>query len=444
LSWGNFFTRRADWLFSVLDFSGNKQISMAKLTVRDLEVRGKRVFVRVDYNVPMEEKDSKMVINDETRIKETLPTLKLLIEKGAKIILAAHLGRPKGKREPSMSLRPIGLKLHELLGQPVEFSDDCIGEHAEKVVASLKDGQVALLENVRYYDDEEKNDPAFAEKLAKLADIYVNDAFGAAHRAHASTEGIARVIAKRGGKCAAGLLMERELKFLGDELENPARPFVVILGGAKVSDKIKVIDRLLEKANTILIGGAMAYTFKLAHGEKVGKSLVEPDHKQTALDAEAKAKKLGVNFQLPTDIVVATPVDSGKLNKKGKPVFDFVNVRTVRGDIPDDAEGFSIGPETAANYAKIISSAKTILWNGPMGMFEDARFAAGTNAVAQAVVDATQKNGAKSVIGGGDSVKALNKANLGDKVTFMSTGGGASLEFLEGAVLPGVAALSDK
>jgi phosphoglycerate kinase len=417
---------------------------MAKLTVRDLDVRGKRVFVRVDYNVPMEERDGKMIINDETRIKETLPTLKLLIEKGAKIILAAHLGRPKGKREASMSLRPVAFKLHEMLGQPIEFAHDCVGEDAEKIANSLKDSQVALLENVRYHNAEETNDAAFAERLAKLADIYVNDAFGAAHRAHASTEGIARIISKRGGKCAAGLLMERELKFLGDELEKPTRPFVVILGGAKVSDKIKVIDRLLEKANTILIGGAMAYTFKLAHGEKVGKSLVEPDHKQTALDAEAKAKKLGVNFQLPTDIVVATPVDSGKLNKKGKPIFDFTNVRTIRGDIPDDAEGFSIGPETAANYAKIISSAKTILWNGPMGMFEDPRFAAGTNTVAQAVVDATQKNGAKSIIGGGDSVKALNKAGLGDKVTFMSTGGGASLEFLEGAVLPGVAALSDK
>ena len=417
---------------------------MAKLTVRDLDVRGKRVFMRVDYNVPMEEKDGHMVVTDTTRIVETLPTLKLLIEKGAKIILAAHLGRPKGKKEPSMSLRPVGVKLHELLGLPVEFADDCIGAHAEKIVSTLKDGHVALLENVRYYNEEEANDPAFAEKLARFADIYVNDAFGAAHRAHASTEGIARIVAKRGGKCAAGLLMERELKFLGDELENPARPFVVILGGAKVSDKIKVIDRLLEKANTILIGGAMAYTFKLAHGEKVGKSLVEPDHKQTALDAEAKAKKLGVNFQLPTDVVIATPVDTGKLNKKGKPVMDFTNVRTVKGEIPDDAEGFSIGAETAANYAKIIQGAKTILWNGPMGMFEDARFAAGTNAVAQAVVEATQKNGAKSIIGGGDSVKALNKAKLGDKVTFMSTGGGASLEFLEGAELPGVAALSDK
>ena len=417
---------------------------MAKLTVRDLDVRGKRVFIRVDYNVPLEEKDGKMVITDATRIVETLPTLKLLIEKGGRLILTAHLGRPKGKREATMSLAPVAVKLAELLGKPVGFVDDCIGEKVEAAAAALKDGEVLLLENVRYYNEEEANDPAFAEKLAKVADVYVNDAFGAAHRAHASTEGVARVVAKRGGKAAAGLLMERELKFLGDELENPARPFVVILGGAKVSDKIKVIDRLLEKADTILIGGAMAYTFKLAHGVPTGKSLVEPDHKPTALAAEAKAQKLGVNFQLPTDTIIATPVDTGKLNKKGKPVYDLTDVKTVKGAIPDNAEGFSIGEETAANYARIISSAKTVLWNGPMGMFEDARFAAGTNAVAQAVVEATQKNGAKSIIGGGDSVKALNKAGLGDKVTFMSTGGGASLEFLEGAVLPGVAAISDK
>ena len=417
---------------------------MAKLTVRDLDVKGKRVFMRVDYNVPLEEKDGKMVITDTTRIVETLPTLNLLIEKGAKIVLAAHLGRPKGKREATMSLRPVADKLHELLGKPVAFADDCIGEHIEKIVAAMKDGDVVLLENVRYYNEEEANDPAFAEKLAKIADVYVNDAFGAAHRAHASTEGVARVVAKRGGKCAAGLLMERELKFLGDELEKPARPFVVILGGAKVSDKIKVIDRLLEKADTILIGGAMAYTFRLAHGKKVGKSLIEPDHTKTALDAEAKAKKLNVKFELPEDVIVAKPVETGKLNKKGKPVMDFVNIHTVTDTIPDDSEGFSIGEKTAAHYAQIISGAKTILWNGPMGMFEDPRFAAGTNAVAQAVADATQKHGAKSIIGGGDSVKALNKAKLGDKVTFMSTGGGASLEFLEGTVLPGVAALSDK
>jgi phosphoglycerate kinase len=417
---------------------------MAKLTVRDLDVRGKRVFLRVDYNVPLEEHDGQMVVTDVSRIIETLPTLKLLIEKGGKLILTAHLGRPKGKREATMSLAPIAVKLSELLGKQIGFVDDCIGEKVENTVAAMKDGDVTLLENVRYYNEEEANNPAFAEKLAKVADVYVNDAFGAAHRAHASTEGVARFIIKRGGKAAAGLLMERELKFLGDELENPARPFVVILGGAKVSDKIKVIDRLLEKADTILIGGAMAYTFKLAHGVKTGKSLVEPDHKSTALAAEEKAKKLMVNFQLPTDTIIATPVDTGKLNKKGKPVYDLTNIHTVSGDIPDDAEGFSIGPETAANYAKIIQSAKTILWNGPMGMFEDTRFAAGTNAVARAVVDATLKNGAKSIIGGGDSVKALNKASLGDKVTFMSTGGGASLEFLEGAVLPGVAALSEK
>jgi phosphoglycerate kinase len=414
---------------------------MAKLTVRDLEVTGKHVFVRVDYNVPLEEKDGKMVITDSTRIVETLPTLKLLVEKGGKLILTAHLGRPKGKLEATMSLRPVAEKLQALLGQPVLFAPDCIGEPVEKSVAGMKNGDVVLLENVRYYNEEEANDPVFAEKLAKVAEVYVNDAFGAAHRAHASTEGVARVVAKRGGKCAAGLLMERELKFLGEELEKPVRPFVVILGGAKVSDKIKVIDRLLEKADTILIGGAMAYTFRLAHGCKVGKSLVEPDHIQTALAAEAKAKKLNVTFELPSDVVVAKPVATGKLNKKGKPVMDLVNIQTVTDTIP---EGFSIGEKTAAHYAEIIAGAKTILWNGPMGMFEDARFASGTNVVAQAVADATQKNGAKSIIGGGDSVKALNQAKLGDKVTFMSTGGGASLEFLEGAELPGVAALSDK
>src|SRR5580658_3139677 len=330
---------------------------MAKLTVRDLDVRGKRVFLRVDYNVPLEEKDGQMVITDATRIVETLPTLKLLIEKGGKLILTAHLGRPKGKREATMSLKPVTAKLSELLGKPVNFVDDCIGEHIEKIVAAMKDGDVVLLENVRYHNEEEANDPAFAEKLAKVADVYVNDAFGAAHRAHASTEGVARVVAKRGGKCAAGLLMERELKFLGDALENPARPFVVILGGAKVSDKIKVIYRLLEKSDTILIGGAMAYTFKLAHGVKTGKSLIEPDHKQTALDAEAKAKRLNVNFQLPTDTVIATPVDTGKLNKKGKPVYDLQNIKTIKGGIPDDAEGFSIGDETAKRYAQIISTA---------------------------------------------------------------------------------------
>ncbi|MGA2174578.1 MAG: phosphoglycerate kinase [Verrucomicrobiota bacterium] len=418
---------------------------MEKLSVNNLNVNNQRVLVRVDFNVPMEEKDGKMVITDATRIQETLPTLRLLIDKGAKIILAAHLGRPKGKREPSMSLRPVAAKLSELIGRPVAFADDCISDAAEKAAAALKPGDLLLLENVRFYNEEEANDPAFAEKLARLADLYVNDAFGAAHRAHASTEGVARVIAKRGGKCAAGLLMERELKFLGEELEKPRRPFVVVLGGAKVSDKIKVIDRLLEKADTILIGGAMAYTFNLAQGLKIGKSLAEPDKQAVAKAALDKAKARGVQFLLPSDHVIGTPVETGKLNKKGKPVIDIQNpCATKDADIPAEAQGLDIGPETARRYAQILSTAKTIMWNGPMGMFEDPRFAEGTNAVARAVAEATARNGAKSIIGGGDSVKALHKAGLGDKVTFMSTGGGASLEFLEGKVLPGVAALSDK
>jgi len=417
---------------------------MDKLTVNDLKVKDQRVLARVDYNVPMEEKDGRMLINDATRIKETLPTLRLLIEKGAKIILAAHLGRPKGKREPSMSLRPVADELSKKLGRPVAFVEDCFGGKVEKAVASLKAGEILLLENVRYYNEEEANDPGFAAKLAALADAYVNDAFGAAHRAHASTEGAPRLIAQRGGLCAAGLLMERELKYLGQELEKPARPFVVILGGAKVSDKIKVIDRLLEMADTILIGGAMAYTFKLAQGFKVGKSLSEPDKVDLARAALAKAKARGVQFLLPTDNIIGTPVNTGKLNKKGKPVIDIQNPQTnAQDNIPDDTEGLDIGPETSRHFGEIILQARTIMWNGPMGMFEDARFAAGTNAVARAVSEATAR-GAKSIIGGGDSVKALNQAGLGDKVTFMSTGGGASLEFLEGKVLPGVAALSNK
>jgi phosphoglycerate kinase len=420
-------------------------IFMAKLTVRDLNVSGKRVFIRVDYNVPLEEKDGQMVITDATRIVETIPTLRLLTEKGGKLILTAHMGRPKGKREPLMSLRPVAAKLADLMGRPVAFVDDCIGEKVEKTVSIMQPGDVVLLENVRYYKEEEANDPAFAEKLAKVADVYVNDAFGAAHRAHASTEGVARIVAKRGGQCAAGLLMERELKFLGDELEKPARPFIVILGGAKVSDKIQVIDRLLEKADTILIGGAMAYTFRLAQGFKTGKSLVEPDKTDTAKSALAKARQRGVKFLLPTDDVVAVPVKTDKLDKKGKPVIEYQNVR-VNADMncPDDAAGLDIGPQTVKAYTDEVAKAKTILWNGPMGLFEDKRFAEGTNAVARAVAETTQRNGAKSIIGGGDSVKALNKAKLGDKVTFMSTGGGASLEFLEGKVLPGVAALTDK
>lgn len=416
---------------------------MAKLTVRDLDLHGKRVLMRVDYNVPMEEKGGEMEINDATRIKETLPTLELLLKNGAKIILMAHLGRPDGKRESSMSLKPVAKKLSEMLGKPVGFLDETVGEKVESYVNAMKPGDIVLLENVRFHAEEENNDRGFAEKLARLGDIYVNDAFGAAHRAHASTAGVAQVLADRNAPRAAGLLMERELKFLGDELENPARPFVVILGGAKVSDKIKVIDRLLEKANTILIGGAMAYTFKLALGMSVGKSLVEPDRVEVAKAALEKAKARGVQFLIPTDNIVATPVKTDKLNKKGKPIFDLQNPTVASGNFPADVEGLDIGPETRKRFSEEVLKAKTILWNGPMGLFEDPRFAEGTNTVARAVVEAT-KNGAKSIIGGGDSVKALNKAKLGDQVTFMSTGGGASLEFLEGNELPGVAALSNK
>jgi len=338
----------------------------------------------------------------------------------------------------------VAVQLGKMIGRPVAFVDETVGEKAEAAVAALKDGEILVLENVRFQSEEEANDPVFAARLARLADVYVNDAFGAAHRAHASTSGVARIVRAWGGQAAAGLLMERELKFLGDELENPARPFVVILGGAKVSDKIKVIDRLLDKADTILIGGAMAYTFKLAHGGKTGKSLVEKDHTGTALAAEAKAAQRGVSFLLPTDTVIADLKDTGKVNKKGRTVFEFVNPRVNTGDIPDDCEGFDIGPDTVRRYSEVIASAKTILWNGPMGMFEDPRFAAGTHAVAEAAVEATQKHGAKSIIGGGDSVKAVNKAGLGDQVTFASTGGGASLEFLEGIPLPGVVALDDR
>tara|TARA_Y100001934_G_scaffold253555_1_gene318682 strand:- start:6962 stop:8323 length:1362 start_codon:yes stop_codon:yes gene_type:complete len=411
--------------------------SMAKLTVNDIEVNGKRVFVRVDYNVPMEEKDGEMVINDDTRIKATIPTLDLLIEKGAKIILTAHLGRPKGERVPSMSLRPVAAKLSDIICRPVAFVDECIGETVENTVGQMQPGDIVLLENVRYHKEEEANDADFAESLAKVADVYVNDAFGAAHRAHASTAGVANIVKSRGGQSAAGLLMERELKFLGEELEEPARPFVVILGGAKVSDKIKVIDRLLEKADTILIGGAMAYTFKLAQGYTVGTSLVEKDKVNVAQQALDKASEKGVKFLLPTDNTVT---ESAKVDGK----WTFKNERNNPDvNIPDGVEGVDIGPETAKTYSDECAAAKTVLWNGPMGIFEDPRFAVGTFAVADAVAGAT-KNGATSIIGGGDSVKAINKSGLGDQVTFMSTGGGASLEFLEGKELPGVAALSDQ
>ena len=418
---------------------------MAKKTIKDVAVHGRRVLMRVDYNVPLEEKDGQMVITDATRVKETVPTLDYLITQGAKIVLLSHLGRPNGKRDPSMSLRPVAKSLADLIGRPVAFVDDCVGDKVEKTATALQAGDVLLLENVRFYPEEEANDPGFAEKLARIADVYVNDAFGSAHRAHASTEGVARVVAGRGGECVAGLLMEKELKFLGDELENPARPFVVILGGAKVSDKITVVDRLAGKADAVLIGGAMAYTFRLAQGAKVGRSLVEPDKTDVANKTLQSAAKRGVKFLLPSDDVIATPVKTDKLDKKGKPVIEWQNVRANPTlEVPADAAGLDIGPETIKAYSEAVSQAKTILWNGPMGMFEDKRFAEGTFAVARAVAAVTREKGAKSIIGGGDSVKAVNQAGLGGQVTFMSTGGGASLEFLEGQVLPGVAALTDK
>ncbi len=416
---------------------------MAKRTINDVDLQGKRVFARVDYNVPMEESAGAMVINDDTRIRATLPTLEALRSQGARVVLAAHLGRPKGERVDSMSLQPVAAKLGELTGQPVGFAEDCIGNTAANAVNNLADGEMVLLENVRYHAEEEANDADFSGQLAELADAYVNDAFGAAHRAHASTAGIAEAISSRGGECVAGLLMERELKFLGGELENPTRPFVVILGGAKVSDKIKVIDRLLEKANTILIGGAMAYTFKLAQGRDVGNSLVEPDKVDTARAALDKAAARGVKFLLPTDHIAAESYETGEVNSKDKPITKLRNHRVIDSEnVPDGLGGVDIGPATAESFANALNGAKTILWNGPMGIFEDPRFADGTLAIARAVAAATRAGG-QSIIGGGDSVKAINKTGLSGEVTFMSTGGGASLEFLEGRELPGVAALDN-
>jgi phosphoglycerate kinase len=422
---------------------------MAKLTLNDVDFGGKRVFVRVDYNVPMKAQDGQMVITDTTRITATLPTLKHLIAQGARLILAAHLGRPKGERVASMSLAPVATKLTELLGQPVAFADDCIGPEVDEAVAKLQPGGVLLLENVRYHGAETPKETtpesqAFAEALAKHAEAYVNDAFGSAHRAHGSTAGVPEIVKARGGQCAAGFLMEKELKFLGEELEDPTRPFVVILGGAKVSDKIQVIHALLDKADALLIGGAMAYTFRLAEGKPVGVSLVEPDKVDAAKAALAKAEERGVRLLIPTDDIAATRVDTGEQDKKGRPIYRYDNPHPVPAEIGETEAGLDIGPETAATYAEVISQAKTVVWNGPMGLFEDERFAEGTLTVGRAVAEATQKGGAISIIGGGDSVTALNKAGLGDQVTWMSTGGGASLEFLEGKVLPGVAALSDK
>jgi phosphoglycerate kinase len=404
---------------------------MAKITIRDVPLKGKRVLVRVDYNVPLQEKDGRQVITNDTRIRETLPTIKHLVAEGARVVLCAHLGRPKGKRDPQQSLALAAQKLSELIGAPVKFVEDCVGETAERAAADLKDGEIVLLENLRYYNEEEANDEHFSAKLAKVADVYVNDAFGAAHRAHASTAGVAKHVATR----AIGFLMEKELRFLGEELENPKHPFVVILGGAKVSDKIKVIDRLLERADTILIGGAMAYTFALAQGRKIGKSLSEPDKVDIAKRALEKAKAKGVKFLLPVDTYVVEN-------------FDFKTKTVSPGhylapgeDIPDGWEGVDIGPETVKLFSQEVASAKTILWNGPMGVFEVPECAKGTFAIAEAIA---KNSNAMSIIGGGDSVSAIKKAGVADKVSFISTGGGASLEFLEGRELPGVASIPDK
>ncbi len=398
---------------------------MAKLSVRDLEVSGKRVIVRVDFNVPVEETDGGQRITDDTRIVESLPTVTDLIGRKAKVILLAHFGRPKGKPSEKNSLRLVAERLQELLGQPVRFATDCVGPVAREAVDALEPGDVLLLENVRFHAEEEANDPVFAKELASLGDLYVNDAFGAAHRAHASTEGITHHLPQ----AAAGLLMEKELKFLVDELADPARPFVVILGGSKVSSKITVIRSLMEKADTILIGGGMAYTFFLAQGLPVGKSLVEPDKVELAKELLVLAKEKGVKFLVPTDSLETDAFKAGANTRNTTP----------GGGISEGWEGIDIGAETTKTFVNEIAGAGTILWNGPVGVFEIADFAKGTRAIAEAI--AASK--AKSIVGGGDSVTAVKQFGLADKMTFISTGGGASLELLEGRELPGVAALTN-
>ena len=402
---------------------------MAKLSIRDLELAHKRVLIRVDFNVPL--KDG--VITDDTRIRETLPTIEYALRHKAKVILCSHLGRPKGKPVESMSLRPLVARLRLLieqvlnLSENVAFSPDCVGEIAMELSSQLESGQTLLLENLRFHAEEEANDPNFAKQLAGLCDVYVNDAFGSAHRAHASTEGITHYVSKS----AAGLLMEKELNFLGKVLTEPDRPFVAIIGGSKISGKIDVIDNLLDKADTLLIGGGMAYTFLNAMGQTTGKSLVEPDKLDVAKTALEKAKAKGVKLLLPVDHVLA---DKFAADAKRQ---------TFSGDGPFPAElmALDIGPETIDLFAKEIAEARTILWNGPMGVFELAPFAEGTNAIAE-LVAANEE--ATSIVGGGDSVAAVQQAGVAERITHISTGGGASLEFLEGKTLPGVAALTDK
>jgi phosphoglycerate kinase len=404
---------------------------MPKLSIRDIELANKRVFIRVDFNVPLTEDGS--AITDDTRIVATLPTIKFALEHKAKVILASHLGRPKGKVNPKYSLRPVVDRLRELLDKSmgskvnVAFSPDCVGDVATEMSRQLESGQVLLLENLRYHAEEEANDAAFSKSLAALADVYVNDAFGSAHRAHASTEGITHFLTP----AVAGLLMEKEITYLGKALEAPEKPFVAIIGGSKISGKIDVIDNLLDKVNTLVIVGGMAYTFQRALGVATGRSLVEEDKIDMAKAALDKAKKLGVELLLPVDNILA---DNFSPDANTQPWDTSVN-------FPADWQGLDIGPKSVAAIEKIVAGAKTIVWNGPAGVFEFPKFAVGTNAIARAVAANT---GAISIIGGGDSVSAINQAGVADKITHISTGGGASLEFLEGKKLPGVEALTNK
>ncbi|KQL53114.1 phosphoglycerate kinase [Heyndrickxia shackletonii] len=394
---------------------------MNKKSIKDIDLKGKRVFCRVDFNVPLENGN----VTDDTRIRAALPTIQYLIDQGAKVILASHLGRPKGKVVEELRLTPVAKRLSELLQKDIRKSNEAYGEIAKSDVDKLENGDVLLLENVRFYPGEEKNDPELAKAFAELADVYVNDAFGAAHRAHASTEGIAKFL-----PAVAGFLMEKELEVLGKALSNPERPFTAIIGGAKVKDKIGVIENLLEKVDNLIIGGGLAYTFVKAKGYEIGKSLLEEDKIELAKSFMEKAKQKNVNFYMPVDVIVADDF-SDSANKK------VVSIE----EIPADWEALDIGPKTVELYKDVIQKSKLVIWNGPMGVFELDSFANGTKGVAQALADA---NDTYSVIGGGDSAAAVEKFNLADKMDHISTGGGASLEFMEGKVLPGVAALNDK